>query len=67
MHNSLIPNPNDVEFVTQLKRDEITTTFMKKPFSFGVHIKVIQGGRSGHLSLYLENFTWKVIFYGERL
>jgi len=37
MHNSLIPNPNDV--VTQLNRDEIATTFMKEPFSFGAHSK----------------------------
>ena len=39
MHNSLIPNPNDVEFVTQLKWDEIATTFVKKPFSFRAHSK----------------------------
>ena len=32
-----MPNPSDV--VTELNKDEIATTFMKKPFSFGVHSK----------------------------
>ena len=35
MHDSLIPNPNDV--VTQLNRDEIATTLLKKPFLLGAH------------------------------
>jgi hypothetical protein len=34
MYNSLMPNPNDVKFVTKFKRDEIYTTFMKEMFPF---------------------------------
>ena len=39
MHNSFIPNPNEVKFVTILKRFERATTLMKEPFSFEVHRK----------------------------
>ena len=39
MHKSLIPNPNEVKFVTKLNRFERSTTFMKEPFSFEVHRK----------------------------
>jgi hypothetical protein len=56
MHNSLIPNPNDVEFVTQLKRDEIATTFMKKPFSFGVHSKSYSRWKKWSFDFVLRKF-----------
>ena len=68
MHNSLIPNPNDVEFVTQLKRDEIATTFMKKPFSFGVHSKSYSRWKKWSFDFVLRKFYleshflwWKII------
>jgi hypothetical protein len=56
MHNSLISNPNDVEFVTQLKRDEIATTFVKKPFSFGAHSKSYSRWKKWSFDFVLRKF-----------
>ena len=51
-----MPNPNEVKFVTKLNRFERATTFIKERFSFEVHNKVIQGGKSEHLTWDLEIF-----------
>ena len=57
MHNSLIQKPNNVEFVTQLKRDEIATTFVKKPFSFGAHSKSYSRWKKWSFDLGLRKFS----------
>ena len=66
MHNSLIPNPNDV--VTQLNRDEIATTFVKKRFSFGAHSKSYSRWKKWSFDFVLRKFYleshflwWKII------
>ena len=68
MHKSLIPNPYDMEFVTQLKRDEIATTFVKKPFSFGAHSKSYSRWKKWSFDFVLIKFCleshflwWKII------
>ena len=54
MHDSLIPNPNDV--VTQLNRDELATTLMKKPFSSGAHSKNYSSWMKWSIDFVLRKF-----------
>ena len=55
-------NPNEVKFVSKLKRFEIDTTLMKNYSHLKTIEKVIQGGRSEHLTWDLENFQICLIY-----
>ena len=57
MHNSLMPNPNGVKFVTKFNRDERDTTLVKKPFSFGAHSKSYSRWKKWSFDMVLRKFS----------